>query len=133
MSTTWINNLYGFINRIKKDPQEFSKSMQTNRILVLYFNYDSNSENYIGSYPGPINNFSAFRFCDNWRDPVDEEANQYIAKGLREREDFIILKEDVYLKLKNVFGANFEIKRQLISDNNEKMIELYLQEVHSIN
>lgn len=80
-------------------------------VYELYF---SENDNYLGIFPGTIDNSNLIEFVDRWIDPQDEASNVFLKNGLRELSDFLFVEESKYKKLKKVFGSEYDIKRRYI-------------------
>ena len=94
-------------------------------VLSLYF--EEKNENFLGAYPGPINNFHLLSFSDIWFDPENNflETNLPLKMNLKENSNFIILDKLNYEFLKTIFGCYFELPRKSIKSNDEIILEVH--------
>lgn len=105
------------------------------RNLMLRIFYSANlgirpKENF-GYYPGPIANYHLVEFLKP-KSSVDTanistDCYEVFMKGnLSEKEDFVFISEDTYLRLKGFFSSLFDIRRSFISINDTSIIETSL-------
>ena len=64
------------------------------------------------AYPGPINNFPLTSFKDHWEDYINLEENDFIKKGLKLKENYMLINFKDWNYLKSIFDATNEIKRK---------------------
>ena len=104
-----------------------------NNIALLYIDKEDEDpedrEEFMGSYPGPINNFFLIKGCDLWVDPLDMSSNRFLYKNIIEGRDYKLIPGDVYQKIKNVFGVYEEIERKSFSAENDIEVEIHYYKV----
>lgn len=117
----------------EKSVNEDSVLFNTNNVCILNFSNDEDEEyrkEIIGTYPGDINNFSLTSPAEFWRDTNDTYSNMYLNKEIKENKDYLILSEDIYLSIKNIFGVYNEIERKSVFNEDSLEIEIHMKKVN---
>ena len=109
---------------LKNENIHYSNLYLKDNIFELYYH---NNTNYLGIFPGKIDNSILLDFVNYWKDPNIEEdyTNVYIKNGLCEKEDFVFFSEKNYSKIKACFDSEYDIPRYFIS--NKDLIEQNLR------
>ena len=133
VSALWINNLREFL---KNDNKMIDKNFDKIPVTTLYSCNDNDEEyqNYLGNYPGPINNFFIINFKECWVDPSPNFSytNIYMRNDIKEKSDFFFISESLWNSLQGVFNCYYEIPRQVVMMFHEKVIEVHLKKVNQI-
>ena len=99
-----------FFDEISKDIQSYNNFLNTgfdgDNVIVNIINNNSTLKDDIVSYIGPIINENNIISLDIMIDPDNIYNNSLISK------DFIFIEEKTYLNLNDIFGVDFEIKRE---------------------
>ena len=132
VSSTWLKNMQKFLN---KENTYVDKLFDRKNVLLLYLNDSSSDKDeykrYLGNYPGPVNNFFIIDYKDLWEDPDDDESytNTLLREDLKENNDYMLIPENVWVKLKSVFGCYQEIERHYITNDLVVSVETYLRRI----
>jgi len=104
-----------------------------NNIALLYIGKEDDDpedrEEFIGSYPGPINNFFLIKGVYLWVDPIDVSSNRFLYKNIVEGRDYKLLPEEIYTKIKGIFGCYEEIERRSYATEDDIDVEIHFQKV----
>ena len=107
-----------------------------NNIALLYIDNEEDEtedrEEFVGSYPGPINNFFLIKGSDIWVDPVDASSNRFLYKNIVEGRDYKLVPAEVFYKIKDVFGCYEEIERKSHELENDIEVEIHFQKVNKL-
>ena len=114
----FIENFFQYKGYERENRLNESFSLQT--IYEYYFHYNNNNNNEC-PYPGPIDNYQISNFKDIWKDPLKEDENFLVKKGLLFKKNYSLVYEDDWNFLKGLFGATNEIKRLI---NNMDLIQI---------
>lgn len=125
-----INFLRTYTQKLKDSDNIF----YVNNVALLYIDKEDDDpedrEEFLGSYPGPINNFFLIKGCNIWIDPLDTSSNIFLKKNIVEGRDYKLIPEDVYFKIKEVFGVYEEIERKTFTSNyNDIEVEIHYPKV----
>lgn len=105
----------------------------TNNIALLYIDKEDDDpedrEEFLGCYPGPINNFFLIKGSNIWVDPLDNSSNKFLYKNIVEGKDYKLFPIEIYEKLKDIFGVYEEIERKPYEINNEIEVEIHYRKV----
>ena len=63
-------------------------------------------------FPCLIDNYSIINWTDNWFDPLNEDENFILQKGLKEGKDYFLLQKNDFELLQKFFGVTNTIKRK---------------------
>ena len=124
----WINDFIAFVEFLDKENIDKNSLFQINPLCLMYFSQnEENQEENKGIYCGEINNFLFIKPKLYWPDDLQKHTNIFIdeEKSLN-LNNFLILDEEIYTKLKYYMGTNYEIER--INDKNysiEQNINLF--------
>ena len=124
----WINDFIAFVELLDKENIDKNSLFQINPLCLKYFSQkEENQEENKGIYCGEINNFLFIKPKLYWPDDLQKYTNIFLdeEKSLN-LNNFLILDEEIYTKLKNYMGTNYEIER--INDKNyniEQNINLF--------
>lgn len=135
VSLLWLDNFLNFSKKFSQDSNN-EALFDRRKVLKLFFGNCINqySDDCVGSYPGPINNYSLISFnkvfkSDNESGSInvsineDKEFNEesiFIKNSLIEKRDFQILPSNIYQKLKLLFSSIYDIPRKERNMFNEK-------------
>ena len=64
------------------------------------------------AFPGPVNNFGITSFKDYWIDFFNLDENDFIKKGMKLNENYLLIHKKDWKLIKSFFGATNEIKRK---------------------
>ena len=105
-----------------------------NNIALLYVDKEADDmedrEEFIGCYPGPINNFFLCKGSDVWVDPLDSSSNRFLYKDIVEGPDYKLVPADVYNRIKDVFGCYEEIERKCYELESDIEVEIHYRKVN---
>ena len=127
INKNWVNNFLNFVNKITplnkyKNEKELDSIFDVNSLFLSYFSEDNiNKEDMIGIYCGKINNINFIKLKNYWADNQDEYTNIFVNKKFFDKsknENYLLIEEDIYNKLKYLMGINYEIKRIKTKEEN---------------
>ena len=109
----WIINFISFAENLSKENIKYDSLFQVNPLCLMYFSQkDEISDENKGIYCGEGNNFLFIKQKLFWPDNVQKYSNVYInSEMFKNFENFFILEEEIYTRLKFFVGVNFEIER----------------------
>ena len=126
-----------FLKAFLEKTKDLDNIFYTNNIALLYVDKEDDDpedrEEFLGCYPGPINNFFLIKGCDLWIDPLDDSSNKFLYKNIMEGKDYKLFPFEIYEKLKDIFGVYEEIERKPIDVNNEIEVEIHYRKVKILN
>jgi len=108
----------------------------TNNVCILYFSIDEDEEymkEILGTYPGDINNYSLTSPTEYWIDPEHTFSNVYLDKKISENDDYLILNNEIYCKIRNCFGVFNEIERKSVFNKESLEIEIHMKKVNLLS
>ena len=73
------------------------------------------------AFPGPVNNFEITSFKDIWIDFINLDENSFIKNNMKLNEDYLLVKEQDWKLIKNIFGETNVIMRK---KNNIDLVKL---------
>ena len=114
----WIINFLAFVEYLNKDNINYKSLFQINPLCLMYFSQkDEDQEENKGLYCGEINNFLLIKPKQYWPDDSQKYTNVFLDnEKFINKDNFIILEEEPYSRLKYFMGINYEIERE----NNKK-------------
>ena len=127
INKNWVNNFLNFVNKITplnkyKNEKELDSIFDANSLFLSYFSEDNiNKEDMIGIYCGKINNINFIKLKNYWADNQDEYTNIFVNNKFFDKsknENYLLIEEDIYNKLKYLMGINYEIKRIKTKEEN---------------
>ena len=128
ISKEWLIKLkrfiVSFINNINKRKDFIEEAFDLDYVYASFFNEEDKKKNIIKNYPpypGPINNFYIASYKDAWEDGVNQDENDFIRKGMKLNEDYMLINSKNWNSLKIIFDSTNEIKR---TKNNLDLIEI---------
>ena len=120
----WIVKAKSFIEnyiKAKKDNLQnfYEEAFEPQFIYESYFDIkskkkdkDKDKPKLFFAFPGPINNFEISKFKDYWKDSKNLDENYFMKKGVKLKEDYLLINEKDWKLLSDTFGATNEIKRK---------------------
>jgi hypothetical protein len=118
----WIIKAKSFIEnyiKAKKDNIQnfFDEAFDPQYIYESYFDVkdikkDKDKPKLFFAFPGLINNFEISTFKDYWKDSKNLDENDFMKKGVKLNEDYLLINEKDWKLLSEIFGATNEIKRR---------------------
>lgn len=146
VSSKWLTDFLVFTEKFCSNPDN-NALFDRRFVLKQFFGncLDQLSDDCLGSYPGPINNYNLIHFVRTFSDnnlltlACDkvgiQENNQnsnsqqsydeiiFTKESIREKVDFNFIPKSIYLELKSAFSSIFDIPR---FEREDKLIELRL-------
>ena len=124
----WIKDFLAFVDYLNKDNIDHKSLFQINPLCLMYFSQkDEEQEENQGLYCGEVNNFLLIKPKKYWPDETEKYSNIFLdEEKFNKKDNFLILEDDIYTKLKFFMGINYEIER--INDSKysiDKNINLY--------
>ena len=124
----WIKDFIAFSDILCKENIDFNSLFQTNPLCLMYFSQNNEEqEETKGIYCGEANNFLFIKPKLYWPDDLQKYTNVFLDKEkFINKDNFIILDEEIFTRLKFFMGINYEIER--IKDKKysiDKNINLY--------
>lgn len=117
IQVNWIEKVFRFLELNSEEQYDLSCVLQL-------FTRQEDYKEYLGGYPGPINNMSLISKAELLNDKEEPSTNLPLRKGLKENEHFYIVGKDVYNVLKETFGCYFELQRFPIKVDKEILLEV---------
>ena len=118
----WIEKTKFFIEnyiKAKKDNIQnyFEEVFDPQYIYESYFDIkdskkDKDKPKLFFAFPGLIDNFEISTFKDYWKDSKNLDENDFMKKGIKLNEDYLLINEKDWKLLSEIFGATNEIKRR---------------------
>jgi hypothetical protein len=145
VSSKWLSDFLAFSEKFCSNPEN-NILFDRRFVLKQFFAncLDQNSDDCLGSYPGPINNYHLIHFlktfsnnnlltlpceliCKKGREDKVIMQNYdeiiFTKESIREKVDFNFIPKSLYLELKSIFSSIFDIPR---FESEDKLIELRL-------
>ena len=124
----WIKDFIAFSDILCKENIDFNSLFQTNPLCLMYFSQNNEEqEETKGIYCGEANNFLFIKPKLYWPDDLQKYTNVFLDKEkFINKNNFILLDEEIFTRLKFFMGINYEIER--IKDKKysiDKNINLY--------
>ena len=130
----WIKKLVAFLNRFSgnKRIDMIPALCDRNKVLIQHFDDDTESNKPTGYYPGPVQNILILELPDYWKDPDENEKHTllFMTENLRENLDFFYLNTEGWNLIKDTFGYDYEIERNVVNLNGSDIIEVNLRKVN---
>ena len=125
--------MINFLKTYLEKQKDLDNIFYVNNIALLYIDKEDDDpedrEEFLGSYPGPINNFFLVKGSDLWVDPEDESSNKVLYRNIVEGRDYKLIPYEIYSKIKDIFGIYEEIERKTFSLNEEIEVDIHYQKV----
>ena len=112
----WLKSAYKFIkNILNMDNNEIKEAIEEsfniNNVFQYYF-HNIDSEEIFYPFPGKVNNYSLSDFKDIWEDPKNVDENYLINDNLSLYKDYLLVNENIWSFINELFGSTNEIKRR---------------------
>ena len=109
----WIKDFLAFIDYLKNDNIDYKSLFQINPLCLMYFSQkDEEQEENQGIYCGEVNNFLLIKPKKYWPDQEQKYSNVFLDnEKIINKDNFIILEDEIFTKLKFFMGINYEIER----------------------
>ena len=124
-----------FLKAYLDKTKDLDNIFYSNNIALLYIDREDDDpedrEEFLGCYPGPINNFFLIKGCNIWVDPLDNSSNKFLYKNIVEGKDYKLFPIEIYEKIKDIFGVYEEVERKSIEIKNEIEVEIHYRKVHN--
>jgi ubiquitin C-terminal hydrolase len=134
ISSQWVGNLLPFIKYLIETNTEdidLENVFFLNNVCLLYFPESQNDtdlkQDFLGSYPGPVNNYILLDEFDNWIDQQDSYTNVSV-KAIKEKSDYYVISGDIYRIINGIFGVYYELERKAFGNE----VEVNLAKVKTI-
>ena len=116
----WVEKANNFMKDYMKIKEKtikshyFSEAFDINYIYNSYFGNDEKYKKVMKFAPFPclIDNYNISNWTDYWKDPLNEDENDYIQSNLVYNKDYCLLKKQDFEFLEYFFGVTNIIKRK---------------------